>query len=70
MRATAGGWVVVAGVLGATVGILFFGYVGDVVSPSVAVDALRVPALVTFLPALPLLLLLVTLPESRGVEID
>jgi MFS family permease len=70
MRATAGGWVVVAGVLGATIGILFFGYVGDVVGSSVTVNALRVPAIVTFLPTLPLLLLLRTLPESRGVEID
>jgi MFS family permease len=70
IRATAGGWVIVASVLGATVGILFFGYVGDVVTASVTVNALRVPAICTFLPALPLLLLLRTLPESRGVEID
>lgn len=69
-RATAGGWTVLAGVVGATLGILLFGYVGDVVSSNVTVDALRVPALVTFLPLLPLVGLLATLPESRGVEID
>jgi MFS family permease len=70
VRATVGGWFVVAGVLGALIGILFFGWVGDVVNPAVTIEALRVPAVVTFLPLLPLLLLLRTLPESRGVEID
>ena len=32
--------------------------------------SLRLPALVTFLPLLPTLVLLVRVPESRGVDID
>jgi MFS family permease len=70
IRATAAGWVVVAGVLGAIVGLAVFGLVGDVAHSAVTVDSLRVPALVTFLPTLPLLWLLRTLPETRGVAID
>ena len=67
-RATAAGWVVVAGVLGAIVGLGVFGLVGDAVhGPSIT--SLRLPALVTFLPLLPTLLLLRRLPESRGVDL-
>lgn len=67
-RATAAGWVVVAGVLGATAGLALFGLVGDVVHGS-GVTALRLPAMVTFLPLLPTLLLLRRLPESRSMEL-
>lgn len=67
-RATAAGWVVVAGVVGAVAGLALFGWVGDVVHSS-GQSALRVPALVTFLPLLPLLLLLRRLPESRAMEL-
>lgn len=67
-RATAAGWVVVAGVLGATAGLGLFGWVGDAVHASGA-DALRIPALVTFLPLLPVVYLLRRLPESAGVEL-
>ena len=67
-RATAAGWVVVVGVLGATVGLALFGWVGDVVH-STSVTSLRVPALVTFLPLLPTLILLRWLPESSRMEL-
>ena len=67
-RATAAGWVVVAGVLGATAGLGLFGWVGDVVNSSGA-SALRVPALVTFLPFMATLLLLPRLPESARMEL-
>jgi MFS family permease len=70
VRATAAGWVVVAGVLGAILGLVIFGYVGDVAHTVVATTALRVPAVVTFLPGLPLLVLLWTVPETRDVTID
>ncbi len=69
VRSTAAGWVSVAGVLGATCGLALFGVVGDSVH-GVRVDSLRVPALITFLPLLPTLVLLARVPESRGVEID
>ncbi len=67
-RATAAGWVVVAGVLGATAGLGLFGWVGDAVHTS-GVSALRIPALVTFLPLMPTLLLLRRLPESSEMEL-
>lgn len=67
-RATSAGWVVVAGVLGATAGLTIFGLVGDAVG-GVGTSSLRDPALITFLPLLPTLLLLKRLPESRGVEL-
>ncbi len=69
-RATAAGWVVVAGVVGAVVGLMAFGFAGDVSHTTVTVNSLRIPALVTFLPTLPLLFLLRYLPETRGAEID
>ena len=67
-RATAAGWIVVAGVLGAMAGLLLFGLIGDSVHVTGA-GSLRIPALVTFLPLLPLLLLLRRLPESSEMEL-
>jgi len=67
-RATAAGWVVVAGVLGATSGLFLFGWVGDAVHTSHA-TSLRVPALVTFLPLVPVVALLARLPESANSEL-
>jgi MFS family permease len=67
-RATAAGWVIVAGVLGATAGLGLFGLVGDAVHAA-HVTSLRLPALVTFLPLLPVLILLHRLPESRHAEL-
>lgn len=66
-RATAMGWIAVSGVLGATAGLFFFGWVIDVSHVS-GVNALRGPALATFLPLLPLLALLARLPEPLRHE--
>lgn len=67
-RATAAGWIAVAGVAGAVAGFALFGYVADVVPASVSAG-LRVPALVTFLPLLPVLVVLLRLPEGRDLEL-
>ena len=68
-RATAAGWVVVAGVVGATTGLIVFGLIGDL-SHVTGSTALRLPALLTFVPLTPTLLLLRRLPESSRVEIS
>lgn len=67
-RATAAGWVVVAGVLGATTGLFLFGLIGDLTHVA-GVTSLRLPALLTFLPLTPSIWLLRRLPESAGVEL-
>jgi MFS family permease len=67
-RATTAGWVVLAGVLGAIAGLGLFGWVGDAVHAA-RVSSLRVPALVTFLPMLPTLVLLRRLPESKQMQL-
>lgn len=69
VRATTSGWVAVAGVVGATAGLVLFGWIGDTVGAH-AVDGLRTAALITFLPLVPTIALLVRLPESAGVEIS
>ena len=68
VRATAAGWIVVAGVLGATTGLIVFGLMGDVVHVT-GPGSLRIPALVTFLPLLPALVLLRRLPESSQMAL-
>jgi MFS family permease len=68
VRATAAGWIVVAGVLGAMTGLLVFGLIGDIVHVTGA-GSLRIPALVTFLPLLPLLFLLRSIPESSTMDL-
>jgi MFS family permease len=67
-RATAAGWITVAGVAGAVAGFALFGYVADVFPATVA-TGLRGAALITFLPVLPTLLMLTRLPESRGLDL-
>ncbi len=67
-RATAAGWLVVAGVLGAVTGLIVFGLIGDTVHLTGA-GSFRLPALCTFLPLLPLLLLMTRLPESSALEL-
>ena len=67
-RATAAGWITVAGVLGAIGGLELFGWVSDAVRTSSS-SGLRVAALATFLPLLPVLVLLVRLPESGAMEL-
>jgi MFS family permease len=69
-RATTGGWFVVAGVIGGILGLAVFGYVSDSVHTTLTINALRVPALVTFLPLLPSLLLLRYLPETKDVVLS
>ncbi len=69
VRATAAGWVALAGVLGATVGLGVFGWLSDVIR-STQLTSLRTSALWTFWPLMPSVLLLLRVPESRGVEID
>lgn len=67
-RATAAGWIVVGGVVGAVAGLALFGFIGDV-APATAAGGLRLAAIVTFLPFLPILTFLRRLPESRGVDL-
>jgi MFS family permease len=67
-RATAAGWIVVAGVVGAMVGLLVFGFIGDSVHVTGA-GSLRLAALLTFFPLLPCLALLYRLPESSTMEL-
>lgn len=67
-RATAAGWIVVAGVIGAMAGLLVFGLIGDSVHVTGA-GSLRLAALLTFLPLLPCLALLYKLPESSHMEL-
>lgn len=69
VRATTAGWIVVAGVIGATIGLFVFGWIADVFKTT-STDSFRLPALVTFLPLMPTLLLVKRLPETAGVEID
>ena len=69
IRATTAGWIVVAGVVGATIGLFVFGWIADVFKTT-SLDSLRLPALVTFLPLLPTLLLVQRLPETASLEID
>ncbi|NNN10190.1 MAG: MFS transporter [Acidimicrobiaceae bacterium] len=68
VRATAAGWLVVAGVLGATIGLALFGVVGDVLNSSGSA-ALRWPALITFVPMLWTAALLRALPDSAQLEL-
>ncbi len=68
-RATAVGWAIVAAVIGATAGLVLFGSLADLGLGS-GTSVLRLPALITFVPLLPVLVLLRRLPETRGVELD
>ena len=68
-RATAGGWIVVATVIGATGGLLVFGLIADG-AQGPAVDALRAAGAWTFLPVLPLVALLARLPRETDYELD
>jgi MFS family permease len=70
VRATVGGWIVVAGVLGATFGLFFFGVVANLVASDHSTSALRAPSLLTFLPLLPTLFVLWRLPETRHKSLD
>jgi MFS family permease len=67
-RATAAGWVVVAGVLGAVAGLFLFGAVGDAAHHAGA-GSLRVAALVTFVPLSPVVALLARLHEGPAHDL-
>ena len=69
-RATAAGWVVVAGVVGAVIGLGVFGALADSFHGPQVTSSLRLAALWTFLPALPLMLVLQRLPETMGQQLD
>lgn len=69
VRATAAGWLVVASVVGATLGLALFGAVGDALHTSGSA-ALRWPALITFIPMLWTAALLRALPDSSKHELD
>ena len=68
LRATAAGWLAVAGIVGATAGLGVFGWVGDAMHQS-GPAALRWPAVVTFLPLAWTGLALRRLPDRSGAEI-
>jgi MFS family permease len=65
VRASAAGWYVGAGVLGAVVGLVVFGAVADVGG---AGNHSAIAAAATFLPVVPVAALLWLLPETRGRE--
>ena len=62
VRASVSGWVLFAGVLGASVGLVVFGAVAD------AGTRFGVAAVVTFLPVAALAALFWCVPETRGRE--
>jgi len=68
LRATAAGWLAVAGIVGATAGLGVFGLVGDAMHQS-GPAALRWPAVVTFLPLAWTGLALRRLPDRSGAEL-
>lgn len=63
VRATVAGWGIVAGVIGAAVGLVSFGLVAD------RWGTFEIAAIVVSLPILASLWLLATLPETRGAEL-
>ncbi len=67
VRASAAGWYLATGVLGAVAGLLVFGAVADVGGTG---NHALVAAEVTFLPAAPAAALLWFLPETRGRELE
>ena len=67
VRASVAGWYIAAGVLGAVVGLLEFGVLADVGSVG---NHAGFAAALTFLPMMPVALLLLALPETRGRELD
>ena len=64
VRASASGWVIVASVLGAIAGLFVFGAVADATGSTGWAGA------AAFLPALPVLFFLRSLPETRGVTLS
>jgi MFS family permease len=65
VRASAAGWYLAAGVLGAVAGLIVFGTVADIGGVG---NHAAIAAFATFLPAVPVAGLLWLLPETRGRE--
>jgi MFS family permease len=63
-RATAAGWLVVAGVLGAVAGLVAFGLLTD------ALDSFASAAILICVPTVLCSVLFVRLPETRGLELE
>jgi Na+/melibiose symporter-like transporter len=70
IRATASGWTVVAGIVGAVLGLVVFGFISDHVLTAHVGQSYRWPALLTFLPMLPALALLRMVPEPKFEHLD
>jgi putative MFS transporter len=64
VRATAGGWLVAAGVLGAVAGLVAFGLLTD------ALDSFASAAVLICAPVIVTSLLFARLPETRGLELE
>ena len=64
VRATAGGWLVAAGVLGAVAGLVAFGLLTD------ALDSFASAAVLICAPVIVTCLLFARLPETRGLELE
>jgi len=62
VRASVSGWLLAVGVVGAVIGLIVFGAVADVN------NRFSIAAVVTFLPVVPVSLLLWKLPETKGTE--
>ena len=64
VRASVAGWVIAAGVFGATTGLLAFGAVADVG------NRFGLAAVVVFTATIPATALITLLPETRGKELE
>jgi MFS family permease len=62
VRATVAGWQIAAGVVGAVVGLVTFGSIADIG------NRFSIGAVVTFFPVIPIIALLLLVPETRGKE--
>jgi MFS family permease len=64
VRATAAGWLVAAGVLGAVAGLVVFGVLSD------ALDSFAIAAVLVCAPVVLTCVLFARLPETRGLELE
>jgi MFS family permease len=64
VRATAAGWLAASGVFGSVVGLAAFGVLAD------ALGSFAGAAILVCLPAVVLTVLYLTLPETRGMELE
>jgi MFS family permease len=64
MRASASGWFLAAGVLGAVIGLVTFGAIADIG------NRFALAATLTFIPAMFVAALFWALPETKGRELE